>query len=560
MVNWKSKKTGDLLLFANGLVFVMLVNLLSSLFFFRLDLTEEKRYSIKKPTQDILNQLDDDVYMEVYLDGELNAPFRRFQKSIRETLEEFRIYTNNKIHYTFIDPSLAKSQKAQSEFMSELASKGIQPTNVIGNKDGQRIEKIVFPGVLISYSGLESGVMLLKGSSASSSEEKINQSIEGIEFELANALYKMVNTDPKRIGLLTGHGELSNLEVAAFTSALAEVYDVAPVSLQDDHLDRFAALLIAKPKTTFSPLDKYQLDQFIMRGGRVMFLLDKLDASMDSASREDYFAFPYNLGLDDLLYKYGVRINVDLIQDRNSAMYPVITGEVGGKPQMQLMPWPYFPLINRYADHPITRNLDAVTTKFVSSIDSVKAPGIKKTPLLFTSEVSRTLVAPVKVSINELRRTVKESDFASPFIPVGYLLEGKFSSLFKNRFLPEGAASSTFREAGVDSKIIVFADGDLAANVVNPRSGQPQAMGFDPFVKYTFANKDLLMNAVAYLTEDNGLIHTRNKEVKIRPLNKQKLTDERFIWQVVNLALPIIALIAFGVIRSILRNRRFAKF
>jgi gliding-associated putative ABC transporter substrate-binding component GldG len=560
MVNLKSKKLGDILVLANGLVAIILINVLATNYFFRIDLTEEKRYSIKQPTKEILKTVDDDVYIEVYLEGDLNAGFKRFQKSIKETLEEFRIYSNNKVHYIFTNPSTAMSQKARSEFMSELASKGIQPTNVIDNKGGQRSEKIIFPGALISYGGFESGVMLLKGNKANTPEEEINQSIEGVEYELANAIYKLVNTDRKQIAFISGHRELDSLELAGFNNVLSEVYDVFKINLNSVDIKKYDALILAKPQTAFSVEEKYNLDQYIMNGGKVLFLLDKLEASMDSASQESYFAFPYDLDLDDLLFKYGVRINLDLIQDRTAGLYPVVTGETGGKPKLQLMDWPFFPLINHYADHPVTRNLDAVVTRFTSSIDTVKAVRIKKTPLLMTSQFSRTISAPVNVSINELRKNVKKEDDTKSFIPVGYLLEGEFSSLFKNRFLPEGVDRKSFRKDGSSTKLIVIADGDIARNDVNPRTNQPQPLGYDPFTQYTFANQDLLMNALAYLTNGNGLIAARNKEVKIRPLDKDKIQSEKLKWQMLNLVVPILLICLFGILKMAIRKKKFASF
>lgn len=560
MVNWKSKKLGDMLMLANGLVLLVLINMVSSMLFFRGDLTEEKRYSIKEPTKALLRGLDDDVYIEVYLEGDINAGFRRFQTAIRETLEEFRVYSGNKIRYAFIDPAIATGQKARNEFMAELASKGIQPTRVFDNRDGQRTEKLVFPGALISYGGAETGVNLLTSNLGTSSEEKLNRSIEGIEFELANAIYKLTVETPKRIGLVRGHGELDGAQAMAFRSGLQEVYDVADVSLTADNLDDFDALVIAKPTATFSEAEKYRLDQYIMKRGNVLLLLDKLEASMDSASREDYFAFPYNLNLDDQLFRYGIRINMDLVQDRSSGLTPVVTGQAGSKPEIQLMEWPFFPLINRYADHAITHNLDAVVMRFASSIDTVKAEGIRKTPLLFTSQYSRTLTAPVNVSIPALRRDVKPEHYSKQFIPVGYLLEGKFTSLFKNRFLPEGADKASFTAEGRPAKIIVVADGDLAANAVHPRTRQPQPLGFDVFTNYTYANQDLLMNMLAYLTDENGLIKARNKEIKIRPLDRQKVASEKLKWQLVNLALPLVALVAFGAARAFVRKKRYASF
>jgi ABC-2 type transport system permease protein len=562
MVNLESKKLGELLMLANAIVVVVLINILSSDYFFRVDLTEEKRYSIKKSTKEVLEHLDDDVHIDVYLYGELNPAFERFRKSIQETLDEFRIYSDNKVHYTFIDPAAASSQQARAEFMNDLAARGIRPTNVIDTKNGERVEKIIFPGVIISYGGMEKGVMLLKGNRAQSQEVEINQSIEGVEYELINAIHRLTSEERKRIGFVRGHQELEGLSIAEFNNELLDAYDVFQVSLEKSKvLDDYDLLIVAKPKTRYSSLEKYNLDQYIMKGGRVLFLLDRMEANMDSITTQNYFAFPYELDLDDQLFKYGVRLNPDLVQDLTASLYPVVTGQSGGgKPKMELMDWPFFPLINRYADHPITRNIDAVITKFTSSLDTVKAAGIRKTPLLFTSQYSRTLTAPVPVSVNELREKLDKNQFTKSYMPVGYLLEGKFSSLFKNRFVPEGADQNSFKGDGADSKIIVIADGDLAANVVNPRTGQPQALGFDPFTNYTFANRDLLMNAVAFLVDDNGMISARNKEVKIRPLDKNKVKEERTKWQIINVALPVLVMMLYGIGRAYWRKRRFGKY
>jgi gliding-associated putative ABC transporter substrate-binding component GldG len=562
MVNWmKRRKTGDVLLLANGLVLLVLLNLLASFYFFRLDLTEEKRYTIKPQTKELLSNLEEEVFVEVFLEGDLNSGFKRFQKSIRETLGEFRIYSTNKVNFIFTDPTLAMGEKARNEFMSELASKGISPTNVIENKDGQRVEKFVFPGALVSVGGFETGVMLLKGSRTQGSQEALNQSIENVEFELANAIYKLTNSNRKKIGMLRGHGELDSLQIASFNNALLEQYDIFQVDInRKAAIGDYEALIVAKPRTEFSEQEKYKLDQYLMRGGKLLLLLDRLDANIDSASSENYFAFPYNLNLDDQLFRYGVRINADLVQDRVSGKYPIVVGNEGGKPRLMQLDWPFFPLINQYADHPITRNLDAAQTKFISSIDTVKAIEVKKTPLLFSSPYSRKLTAPVKVGVNDLRKQLKEGSFNAGPIPVAYLLEGNFTSLYKNRFAPSGVDTLGFKANSSSTKIMVVADGDMARNDVNPRQNTPQSLGYDPFTKYTFANQDLLLNMVAYLTNENGLIAARNKEVKIRPLDKQKIQSERTYWQMINLVLPLVLLLLFGLMWVYLRKAKYAKF
>lgn len=558
MVNWKSRALGDYLAFANGLALVVLLNVLASHYFFRLDLTEEKRYSIKPQTRALLRELQDEVYIEVYLEGDLNAGFRRFQKAVRETLEEFRIHSRNNIRYAFVDPAQAGNKQAQSEFMADLARRGIQPTNVIDTRDGQRVEKLIFPGAVLSVGGYETAIMLLKGSTARTSDERINQSIENLEYEFIHAIQKFSDAAAPRVGFVEGHGELDSIATTSLRADLQEHYQVNTVRLPATR--NCDVLVIAKPQQPLSPVEKYALDQYIMHGGRVVFLIDQLDASMDSIAKEDQLAVPYTLGLDDQLFKYGVRLNPDLVQDRVAAPYPIVVGQSGGQPQAQLIDWPFFPLVNHYADHPITRNLDAVLTRFVGSIDTVKASGVRKTPLMFSSDYARALTAPVPVSVNALRRDVKPEDFNRGAIPVAYLLEGTFTSLYKNRFLPDGADTTGFRDTSVPTRLLVVADGDLAQNDINRRTGQAQPLGFYRFNNYTYANRDLLMNAIAYLADENGLIQARAKQVKIRPLNRERIKTEKLKWQVLNLGLPLVLLAVFGMVHRYSRRKKFARF
>ena len=557
----KFKKVGDILLLANGLMLAIILNQLASLYFFRLDLTEERRYTIKQPTKELLQNLEDDVYVEVYLEGDLNAPFRRLQKAVRETLEEFRVYSKNKVHYTFLNPASAIGQNAQREFMTSLTSKGIQPMNVIDNKNGQRTETLVFPGAMISYGASEKGVTLLRDHLSQRSEEVLNQSIEGIEFELANAINKLANNNRKKVGILTGHGELDSLHRASLVSTLYESYDVFNPNLTTrPTLQEYDVLILAKPTRLFSERDKYKLDQYLLHGGKLLLLIDELEVNMDSVSSDYYFASPYHLGLEDQLFRYGVRVNQDMVQDIVSLHYPIVTGTVNGKAQITPLEWPLFPMVNHYANHITTRNLDASEFRIVSSMDSVKAEGIRKTPLLFSSDYSRKVKAPVKVNVNDLRKEIKPENFGQGPVVLAYLLEGKFTSLYKNRFLPDSADTSRYLAEGVPSKLIVLADGDVARNEVNPKTGQAQPLGLDNYSHYTFANKELILNMVAYLADETGLISARNKVVKIRPLDKGKLKNDQVFWQVINLVLPILLIISLGITKAWWRKKKYGSF
>jgi len=492
MVNWRSKRFGDFLTLANGLALVVLINLVASLFFFRIDLTEEKRHSIKQVTKDMLGRLEDVVYVEVYLDGDLNAEFKRLRNSIQETLEEFRVYSDGKVQYKFINPMTAISQKAQGEFLQQLASNGIQVLPIIETNEGERTETRVVPGAMLSYEGNEKGVMLFKQNIAESPQEVINQSIEGLEYELASTILILNSSEQKHVTFLSGHGELDSLSTASLRSALREQYDVTETDITQVDSINGDVVIVARPTQKFSETDKLKLDQYLMRGGNLVMFIDQMHASMDSASLDNNFAFPYETGLQDQLFKYGVRVNPDLVQDAFSATYPVVVSETGGQPQIMRMEWPFYPLIHRYANHPVTRNMDASLTRFISSIDSVRADGVKKTVLFTTSEFSRKLTAPVKVSVNDLR-DIQPSEFNGGMIPVAWLLEGNFTSLYKNRFLPEGVSKDRFLDNG-SGKVIIVGDGDFVRNDINPRNGMPQELGKDPISGRVFANERIVLN------------------------------------------------------------------
>ena len=560
MVNWDSQRLEDLLKLAIGLVLVVLVNLLASKSFFRVDLTEEKRFSIKEATKDLLKNLDEDVYVEVYLAGELNADFQRLQNGIKEVLEEFKIYSNNKVKYAFQDPTISEDAKTRNEFIADLSAKGITPTQVYDNKDGVRTQKLILPGAIVSFGAAEKGVTFLKGSQSVSAIEKINQSIEGVEYELAIAIAQLSGAERKKIGLLKGHGELEGLQISGLKSLLSQNYVVETVKMADSlSPEIFDALIIAKPSQRFSEIDKFLLDQYIMKGGKVLFFIDKLEVDMSKIDTDANYAFPYDIGLDDMLFKYGIRVNDDLVQDMMAATYPIVVGSMGDQPQIQMIPWPFYPLVNNYASHNAVKNLDAITTKFVSTIDTTKAIGVSKTPIMFTSGYSRSINAPVKVALNDLRKDINPNNLDQSNMPVGYLLEGEFTSLFKNRFLPEGIEGK-FIEQSAPTKIVVIADGDIVKSEVNSKSGEAYPLGYDPYARTEFANKDLITNLVNYMVDENGIISARAKEIKIRPLDKIKIKEDSTYWQVINLVIPLVLLVLFGILKYMLRKRKYARF
>ncbi len=557
----KSRKSRDITQYLVLTGVVILLNFLSGFYFFRYDLTEDKRYTMAPATRQMLQNLPRPVHVDVYLEGEFPTGFKRLQAAVRETLEEFRIYSPN-FSYSFIDPSAGTDLKKRNQLYTNLALKGIQPTNLFAMEGDKKVEKLVFPGAIVTAGGKEEPVMLLKGNQAASTDERLNQSIEGLEFELASAIRKLASTNRKRIGLVDGHGELGNLEAADFITSLQKYYDVYRVDLNKvPSLQTLSALVIARPVKPFSEVEKFKLDQYILQGGKAIFFLDAINAEMDSIRPQGYYAFPYNLNLDDLLFKYGVRVNANLIQDINSGQIPMVTGRYGNQPQTQLMNWRYFPLINSFSQHPLTRNLDAVYGKFMSTIDSVRVKGIKKTPLLFTSQYTKILAPPITISLNEARVNIKPQLYNKGPQAVGYLLEGSFSSVFTNRPLPTGLPANPTPPifTGKPAKIIVFSDGDLIRNEVNPKNNQPYELGYDRYMRTRFANKDLVINAMEYLLDESGLINVRAKQITLRPLDRIRIKEERQQWQILNLVGPLVLLVLFGIGKYYIRRRKYAR-
>lgn len=555
----ESKRLTQLLEIAIAIGFAIMINSITSLYFFRFDLTEENRYSISPATKEMLANLEDDIYIEAYLEGELPAAFKRMQSSLEETLNEFVVYSKGKVQFQFVNPDQAASETSRNQFMLSLARKGIQPTDVFLTEEGKRIQKRILPGVVISYGNAEKGVQLFKGNKAASPEQRLNQSIEGIEYELAKAIQDLIALDLPTIGIIRGHNEVDSAEFVSLYRALDKSFIVKTIDIsQIKELPGFDAILLAKPTARFSIEDKYKIDQYLLNGGSGIFLIDKIAVNMDSAN-VGTFSFPYDLDLDDLLFTYGVRINNDLIQDFISGTYPIVVGNEGNQPKIQLLQWPYYPVINEYSKHITVRNLDATISRFASSIDTVKASGVTKTLLFSSSLYSRKLMSPAFIDINLMQRELDPDKFNTPNIPMAYLLEGTFTSFFKNKFLPDGVSKNNFKASG-NSKLIVISDGDLVRNNFDSKTGKPLPLGYDPFTNQTFANQDLIINLLSYLTKSDGLITARAKHVKIRLLDKVKLRKGKLSWQVINLVSPVLLIMLFGILNFWIRKRKYTKY
>jgi gliding-associated putative ABC transporter substrate-binding component GldG len=559
MVILESRKLQDILILGIGILIIINLNLFFSKYSIRIDLTEENRFTISDSSVELLESLSDVVYIDVYLEGDFPPGFERLRKSIRQKLEDFRIYAGDNIQYRFINPDEIRGEKGRQDLIRSLGEKGIQPTNLFASEEGKRTERLIFPGAVISYGGEEKGVMLLKGNKAATAQERLNQSVEGVEYELISAIDQLVNVDRKRIGMIRGHGELDSIHIASIKKTLLESYDLFDVNLPSkSSLEEYDGIFISKPEQPFSDSDLYKIDQYIMKGGKVLFLVDMLDVNPDSISREGSIGYPINTNLETLLFKYGIRINKDYLLDLNSGGFPVVVGNMGNNPQIQMMPWPFYPIITNYSDHPIVRNLDAVYMRFTSSIDTVAAPGIQKIPIMFTSPYSKTAGTPVKVSLNDLRKQMSPDIFNEGTRPVTYLLTGQFTSLYNNRFIPEGFDRDQFVSQSEPTSLIVCADGDIIRNEINSKTGIPYDLGYDPYLQAEFANADFILNALTFLMDEDGIILSRNREITIRPLDKVRVEEEKIKWQVVNLAIPVIIVILFGIVRYYLRKKKYS--
>lgn len=549
----------SLLKFGIGFMILVLINLLVSKYILRIDLTEEKRFTISDATKSMLKGLDDVLYVEVFLEGELPAGMRRLKTAIRERLDEFAVYSNNKIQFKFIDPSQAASDKARQEYHDNLVKRGLQLIRLFDNEGGKNVAKIIFPGAIITYHEQEKPVLLLRGKGG---QRAINQSIEGLEYELASAIRALTSREKKKIGLIKGHKESDSLMLAGLTSVLSESYHVYNVNLPEkEQLEGYDAVIIAKPKAAYKEAEKFKLDQYIMKGGKVLFFLDQLYVNEDSAlSQGGTIALPVDVNLDDQLFKYGARINRDLILDLSAGVMPVIVNMIGDEPEIQNFKWHYYPIINRFGQHPIVKNSDAIYTKFINTIDTVRADGIVKTPLLFSSRYSKRVNSPVSVALADVTRLGQEDFPPREPLPVAYLLEGSFKSLYANRFLPKGIARQKVMNESVPTKIMVVGDGDIIENEFSLQNRQPVELGFSEFMRQKFANEDFIKNALQYMMDDQGLITARNKEIKIRLLDEVKVSRERVFWQVVNLGLPVVLIIMYGLARYYWRKRKFTRF
>ena len=556
---------------------VVFVNIIGQYVFHRVDLTSERRYTLSKATKQMLKEIDEPVLFRVYLEGEFPSDFKRLQSETKEMLNQFRAYNKN-IEYEFVNPNSFTDNAEQQVFYQKLASKGIQPTQISVGSGTSLTTQILIPAADVYYRGRETSVQLLQNQKYVSDATLLNNSIQNLEYTLSSAIRQLAQGTKHSIGFLQGHGELTGGVLYDVQRSLQETYSLDYVTI-DGQIQALTAhrqegdsgnfrfynlydmLIIAKPTQPFSEQDLYILDQYIMYGGKVLWLIDALDADLDSLSeRGQFMATRLPLGIDEMLFNYGVRINPDVLMDMRCRPIPIQVGMVGEKPQFQFRPWYYFPEIVPLSEHPIVRNLDLIKTDFPSSIDLIDND-IRKTVLLTTSEYTRVKNAPAMIDLADANVEPDRRLYSRSQVPVAVLLEGQFKSTWRNRLTPHFTSlpEMGFREQSDDNRMIVISDGDVIRNRYIASEGTVLPVGYDYYTQTLYANKELILNAVNYLVGDDGLLASRSRNITLRKLNVVKIQEQRTRYQVINVVLPVVLLALAGGVIVFVRKRKYTK-
>jgi ABC-2 type transport system permease protein len=573
--NVKSRLTVQLILV---ILIISSVSYISSIIFTRFDLTSEKRYTLSEETLEIIKNLDDIVYFKVYLEGDFPAGFKRLRRETMEILDEFRAYNKN-IQYEFINPSAETDLEQRNNTYKILVQQGLNPTNLqVKTKSGMD-QQVIFPGCIISYRDKELPVELLDAQLNTPPEAVLNNSIQSLEYKFANAIHKLSRKKKPTIAFIEGHGEYKQRDVYDITQAFKQDYAVDRFRIDGQinalvkrHLvdsakkeyrieAKYAAIIIAGPDSLFSAKDRFIIDQYIMYGGKVLWLIDPMFASMDSIQNSEMtVAIEKPLDLNSQLFTYGVKLNNDLVTDIVSASIPLRTGQVGNKPRIDFFQWYYFPLVTPTSPHPIVRNLNAIKTQFVSSIDTTIG-GVKKTILLQTSPYSRTLKSPAVINLGILRKEPDERLYSGPRKNIAVLLEGNFLSVFRNRIPPEIAGDKEigFREVSKKTEMIVVSDADIIRNQFHIPEGYPLPLGYDQYTRQTYGNKEFILNALSYLVDGKGLIASRAKETRLRLLDKTKINNDKMLWQIINMLVPLFLILILASIMIWSRKRKYSR-
>jgi len=564
--NKKKKQQAALVRIVLMVAILICANILASYLHTGLDLTKEKRFTLSKSTKSMLQNMKEVAVIDVYLQGKFPAAFQRLQEAVRERLTSFKDIAGTKIMFRFIDPLEGKSIEDQKQIYNELGAKGVigRQLNMAGDEEYSM--KLFFPYALVHYAGKEMPVLLTESRQGMTPEEEISYSEAMLEYKFASAINNLSRPGKPHVAYIVGNGEELNVRTVDMLTTIPQYYNLDTLDLTRGTYVPLAydAIIICHPTIPFTEPQKLKLDQYVMGGGHILWSIDMLSTPMDSLQHSpEFMALDYNLNLDDMLFKYGVRVNSDLVEDMACVELSRITGMNGGKPVLEKRPWMYFPKLNPTSEHPIVRNMDFILSKFANSIDTIPTPDIKKTILLTSSKYSRTSATPVRVSLSMMNYDLKPEMFNKPYRPVAVLLEGPFRSVYQNRLAPEylhilkDSLNHPFKaKCDSNNSMIVISDGDVFTNDYSTTEGVRE-MGYWFEDGHYYANKNLLLNCLEYLTDKSGLLEARSKDVKLRLLDAGRAKDEKTTWQVVNLAIPVGIVVVFGMCYFFFRKRRY---
>lgn len=546
------------------IVGIVLLNCIGAYVHHRFDLTQDKRYTLSSITNEIIDKVEEPILIEVLLEGQFSQEFVKLQGETRQLLEEFSAENNN-ILFRFVNP-LEEVGGTEDQIVSNLYEMGAKPVTLTVNNKGIQSQALVFPWAFVTKGDQMVKVQLLKNRIGANTEEKVVTSIQHLEYAFTEAIAKVNTAKSKKIAILKGNGQLEDQYIADFLISAKENYHIAPFTLDSvakapektlEQLEEFDLAILAKPTKEFDDKQIEVLDQFVMNGGKMLWLLDQVQADFDSLrAKGSLFAYPKDQSLGEMLFKYGVRINPLLIKDEVATPIKLAIGRQGSETQYGEFIWKFAPFVYPESNHPIVKNIEGVRLDFTSPIDTLKN-GIKKTVLLQSSQYSLAVGTPTEVNLSMIKDEATPEHYAGKGNYItGVLLEGEFKSVFENRILPFALPNA--KKVSTDTKMIVISDGDIITNQLD-QNYQPMELGYDKWTNKLYGNKEFLFNAVNYLLDDTGLINLRTKEVKIPVLDKMRVFENYVTIQLIVLLIPIIVVVLIGFLFSFFKRRAFVK-
>jgi ABC-2 type transport system permease protein len=584
------------------LVVIIVFNILGSQYYSKFDLTKEKRFTLSETSRELASKIDDKMYFKVYLEGDnLSSKFKRLRTATLDILREFRDLSGKKIEFEFENVFKDRTDKEKAEIIKQLNERGVMYYNDIEMEADQQKRNLILPSAEVSYGAdKEYVVNLLNTEFGKAEETAINKSIEGLEYEIANAIRKCINNKPKKIAFLYGHGEADPLQLDDLLASLSENYSIDRLlfNLGDDKflsqfvylteqtknydtlgklivlktlekLKEYDGVVIAKPTEPLQNDEAYILDQYIMNGGKTVWMVDPVMAEHDSLRLYSKAFFPdyNNENLRTMLFNYGVRLNSSLLLDLNCNN--IVLNDPNRANQMVPFAWVYYPVF-AFKDnpHPIVKNLEVVWGRYSGTLKPMSRKNLNVTNLLLSSDKTKLQDAPAFVDLSIVANNQDINylkTFKSGTQVAGVLLEGEFKSNFKR---PDKIYEFPVKESVEKNSMIVIADGDIGLNYVKKSTGEVYPLGFDRETGRQFANKKFLMNCFDYLFDESGLIEIRTKEINMRLLNRAKInapkTDDAWLkektyWQLFNTLLPVLMVALFGLLYQVYRKYKYAR-